>query len=75
MSAPSKTDKSIAPEGHENMFLLMPTAPGMDDDTEETREKYYHIMMDRLESFTGVNIRENVVVKRSFAYSDFQSNN
>lgn len=72
-SAPTKTDKSIAPEGHENMFLLMPTAPGMDGDTEEVREKYYNLMMDRLEEFTGSSIRDRVVVKRSFAYSDFKS--
>jgi phytoene desaturase len=72
-SAPSKTDKSIAPEGCENMFLLMPTAPGLAGDTEEVREKYYNIMMDRLEQFTGSSIRNRVVVKRSFAYTDFKS--
>ena len=72
-SAPSKTDKSIAPEGCENMFLLMPTAPGLAGDSEEVREKYYHIMMDRLEQFSGSSIRDKVVVKRSFAYSDFKS--
>ena len=72
-SAPSKTDKSIAPKGCENMFLLMPTAPGLAGDTEEVREKYYNIMMDRLEQFTGSSIRNRVVVKRSFAYADFKS--
>lgn len=71
-SAPSKTDKSIAPSGCENMFLLMPTAPGMDGDTPEVREKYFNIMMDRLERFTGSSIRPRIKVKRSFAYSDFQ---
>lgn len=30
-------------------------------------------MMDRLEQFTGSSIRDRVVVKRSFAYSDFKS--
>ena len=44
------------------MFLLMPTAPGMDGDTEEVREKYYNLMMDRLEEFTGSSIRDRVVV-------------
>jgi phytoene desaturase len=73
-SAPTKTDSSIAPEGCENMFLLMPTAPGMEGDTEEVREKYYNLMMDRLEAFTGSSIRERVVVKRSFAHADFVSN-
>jgi phytoene desaturase len=72
-SAPTKTDRSIAPEGCENMFLLMPTAPGLAGDSEEVREKYYNIMMDRLEQFTGSSIRDRVVVKRSFAYSDFKS--
>jgi phytoene desaturase len=72
-SAPTKTDASIAPEGCENMFLLMPTAPGLDGDSEEVREKYYHLMMDRLEAYTGESIRDRVVVKRSFAYSDFKS--
>jgi len=72
-SAPTKTDRSIAPEGCENMFLLMPTAPGLAGDSEEVREKYYNIMIDRLEQFTGSSIRDRVVVKRSFAYSDFKS--
>ena len=72
-SAPTKTDRSIAPEGCENMFLLMPTAPGLAGDSEEVREKYYNIMMDRHEQFTGSSIRDRVVVKRSFAYSDFKS--
>lgn len=72
-SVPTKTDTSIAPEGCENMFLLMPTAPGLAGDSEEVREKYYNIMMDRLEQFTGSSIRDRVVVKRSFAYSDFKS--
>jgi phytoene desaturase len=35
---PSLTDTSLAPEGHENVFLLMPLAPGLED-TEEMREK------------------------------------
>jgi phytoene desaturase len=72
-SAPSKTDASIAPEGCENMFLLMPTAPGLGGDDEATRERYFNIMMDRLEKFTGFPIRDHIVVKRSFAYSDFKS--
>ena len=72
-SAPSKTDKSVAPDDCENMFLLMPTAPGMGGDTEEMRDKYYNVMMNRLEKFTGSSIRDRVVVKRSFAYQDFQS--
>jgi len=68
--APSVTDPSVAPAGHENLFVLIPLAPGLED-TEELREKYYHIVMDRLENLTHQSVREHVVYKRSFAHNDF----
>ncbi len=69
---PSVTDDSVAPEGCENVFLLMPLAPDLTD-TEEMREKYYHVMMDRLEKHLGQEIRDHVVYKRSYAHRDFKS--
>ncbi|MEA5427316.1 phytoene desaturase family protein [Arcicella lustrica] len=71
-SAPTKTDESIAPEGCENVFLLIPVAPDLED-SEEIREKYYHIIMERLEKYCGVSIRDAVVFKRSYAHSDFKA--
>ena len=68
---PSKTDESVAPKSHENLFLLIPLAPDLEDD-EKTRDKYYNIVMDRLENLTGQSIRENVIYKRSFAHNDFK---
>lgn len=70
VSAPSKTDPSVAPKGCENLFLLIPVAPGLED-TPEVRERYYHLAMERLERLTGQNIRDHVVYKRSFAHADF----
>ncbi|MEL7118930.1 MAG: phytoene desaturase family protein [Bacteroidota bacterium] len=67
---PSKTDHTVAPEGHENVFLLVPTAPGLED-TEEIRDKYFNIVMDRLEDLTQQEIRKHIIYKRSFAHSDF----
>ena len=67
----SKSDRSIAPEGHENVFLLMPLAVGIEDN-EEIREPYFQKMMDRLEARTGVDIRSHIVLKRSFCITDFQ---
>lgn len=69
---PSKTDDSVAPAGMENLFLLMPIAPGLQDD-ETTREKYYNILMDRLETYTGQPLRQHVVYKRSYCVNDFKS--
>ncbi|MFY0607342.1 MAG: phytoene desaturase [Cyclobacteriaceae bacterium] len=71
-SATSLTDDTVAPEGCENLVVLIPVAPGLTDN-EETREKYYELVMDRLEAFTGTNIRDHIVVKRSFAHNDFVS--
>ena len=71
-SVPSITDPTVAPEGKENMFLLIPLAPDLED-SEEMREKYYHIIMDRLEKITGQDVRSHVIYKRSYAHSDFKS--
>ncbi len=68
--APSVTDPSVAPQGMENLFVLIPLAPGLED-TDELRERYYHIVMDRLEQLTGQAVRPRVVYKRSFAHRDF----
>lgn len=72
ISCPSKTDASVAPAGCENIFILIPVAPGLDD-SESTREKYFGIVMDRLEMMLGQNIRESIVYKRSYAHQDFIS--
>jgi phytoene desaturase len=70
-SAPSKTDASVAPEGCENLFILIPIAPDLEDN-EEIREKYYKIVMERLEKYVGHDVRSHVVYKKSFAVSDFK---
>ncbi len=72
-SAPSKTDPSVAPEGCENLFLLVPVAPNLPNDDEEIREKYYNLIMERLESYVGHDIRSHVIYKRSYAHSDFKA--
>lgn len=69
---PSVTDASVAPEGSENIFLLMPLAPGLED-SEEMRQKYFNVMIERLERKTQTSIREHIVVNRSFCLNDFKS--
>ncbi|TPE42863.1 phytoene desaturase family protein [Pontibacter mangrovi] len=70
VSAPSVTDPSVAPEGCENVFILIPVAPGLQD-TEELREKYFNLVMDRLERLTKQDIRSHMIYKRSYAHKDF----
>ncbi|MCK6650457.1 MAG: phytoene desaturase family protein, partial [Bacteroidia bacterium] len=59
----AKTDPSVAPAGKENLVLLIPIAVDIED-SETIREKYYNIMMDRLEYLTGQSIKEHVIVKK-----------
>lgn len=72
ISCPSKTDPTVAPPGHENVFFLIPVAPGLKDD-EETRERYFNMVVDRFEQMTGQSIRSNIVFKRSYAHNNFIS--
>lgn len=67
---PSVTDPSVAPSGCENLFLLVPVAPGLDDD-EATRERYFDLILSRLENLTGQEIRKSIVFKKSYAHRDF----
>ncbi|WP_293298065.1 NAD(P)/FAD-dependent oxidoreductase [Pedobacter sp. UBA4863] len=68
----SKTDASVAPEGMENLFLLIPVAPGLKD-TEEIRERYFNELVQRLEDFCGEKFKENIISKTTYAYTDFVS--
>lgn len=71
VSAPSVTDPSVAPEGHENLFILIPVAPDLDD-PETTREYYFQLVMNRLEKLTNQSIKEHIIYKRSYAHKDFK---
>lgn len=68
----SRSDKKVAPEGHENLFLLMPIAPGIEDTTEQ-REKYFEVMMTRICSYIGEDFRSAIDFKRSYCINDFIS--
>ena len=67
---PSKTDNTVAPENHENLFLLIPVAPDLQD-TEKERDFYFEFILQKLEAYTGENIRAHIIYKRSFAHQDF----
>ncbi|PQJ12505.1 phytoene desaturase [Flavipsychrobacter stenotrophus] len=69
---PSKTDDSVAPSGMENLFILMPIALGLKD-TDELREQYFKIIMDRLEHLTGDSILPHIVYKKNYCINDFVS--
>ncbi len=71
--AASVTDPGVAPEGCENLFLLIPVAAGLENDTEELRDRYFEMITDRMEKYLGQSVRDSIVYKKSFAHSDFIS--
>ena len=70
VSAASQTDASVAPEGCENLVILIPTAPGLED-TDEVLDRYFDLVSERLLEHIGVDIRQHLVMKKSYAYRDF----
>lgn len=71
-SFPGKTDNVFAPEGKEAATFLIPIAPGLDDG-EPQRQKYFDLIIDRLEKNTGHKVRESILFSRSYCVSDFVS--
>ena len=71
LSVSSKTDPNAAPEGCENLVILIPIASGLSDDTEELRDYYFSMVLKRLEDKTGQTIRDAIIYKKNYATSDF----
>ena len=71
-SVPSVTDATVAPVGCENLFLLIPIAAGLEGDTADVREKYFNLIIERLEKKWGQTITDAIVYKRSYAVADFK---
>lgn len=72
VSCPSQTDPHTAPEGKENLFILIPIAPGLADD-KATNDRYFDLVIRRIEGFTGESFKDDVIYRRDFATRDFIS--
>lgn len=70
---PSATDPTVAPKGHENVFVLVPLPPGIKttkSDIQEIVDKY----LEQIEKHFGIDdLRERIVVKRFFGPHDFEN--
>jgi phytoene desaturase len=69
---PSKTDPSVAPKGHENIFVLVPVAAGLKD-TKDVRMKFRSKIISHIEHITGEKIDNRIVVERIFSQQDYAS--
>jgi phytoene desaturase len=70
VSVSSRTDTSVAPPGCENVFILIPLAPGLET-TPELVERYYEYVVKKIHHRTGDDLRMRVKVRKVFEPQDF----
>ncbi len=70
ISANSVTDSAMAPEGQENLVVLIPVAPDLDDHG-KVREHYLDMAIKKIEQITGTPVRNHIVYHKSYAHSNF----
>jgi len=70
VNVPSRTDETVAPEGHETVVVLVPVAAGLDD-SPERRERFRERVLDDVAAHTGVDLRDRIAVERAACVSEF----
>lgn len=69
--APSVTDPSVAPEGKENLFVLVPIGSGLQLSAEEL-DAYEQKILETMETEMGMDgLRASIVYRRRFSVDDF----
>ncbi len=68
----SATDNSVAPANHENLMILVPIAPGLEEN-ESWRRHYAEFIIDFLEEKLSLNLKKNIVYQKIFSVSDFSA--
>lgn len=70
---PSATDPTVAPKGHENVFVLVPLPPGLKTskaDIQEIADKY----LEQIAEHFGISdLKNRIIVKRLFGPHDFEN--
>jgi len=70
LCVPSKTDDTVAPEGHSNLFVLVPIAPGLEDSPAQ-RERFRERILDDVADHADTDLRDRIVFEEEFCVSDF----
>ncbi len=71
VGCPSRTDPTAAPRGCENLFILVPVAPGLED-TDDIRNSLAEKIITHLEGLTGEPIRNAILYKETRSIRDFE---
>lgn len=66
----SQTDNTVAPKGHENIMVLVPVAPGLEE-TESWKTHYAEYIIDFIEQKLEINLKKHIVFQKAFSVTDF----
>lgn len=73
VSVPSKTDKTVAPAGHQNMFVMVPVAPDLDY-TDKILDNFASSILKTIEDEAHIkDLTKRIVYKKLFSAKDFAS--
>jgi phytoene desaturase len=72
VSCPSKTDRTVAPKGHENLFVLVPLPAGTNHSEKELTQ-YADWIIDGMEKSLHLDgLTKNIVYRKLFGPNDFK---
>lgn len=72
---PSATDPSVAPDGHENVFVLVPIPadPSLGGSGDERIERVAEAVIEQLSDWAGIpDLADRIVLRRSYGPADFE---
>lgn len=67
---PSKTDSTVAPKNTENIFILVPVAPGLKD-SDKMRNNFFNMIIDDLEKQTSESLKKRIVYRKIVSQRDY----
>lgn len=71
VNASSVTEPGMALPGREGLFILIPIASGLQGDDGSTRDRYFKLIMDRIEKHLGQDITGSVIFRKAYSIKDF----
>lgn len=70
---PTKSDKSLAPAGHENLFILVPLPTGIDLSEQEVQDAAAHYIEQSARMIGVPDLASRIVSQHIFSPSDFST--
>lgn len=67
----SYSDSTVAPKGHENLMVLVPIAPGLNEN-DNWRSHYADYIIQFMEEKLHLSIKKNIVYQKIFSVTDFE---